>query len=110
MSDQINRVGHEEGEALESGLLLSNEALEGRQPLSANAGKDADASDADASDADASDADSSDSDDAGAESGDLGDAGADAGDEGNRDALDIVGDNADGSDAGGAKDADGGDS
>jgi hypothetical protein len=112
MADQVNPGPAEEHELHESGLLLSSEPIEGGSPLHAAA--DTDTTDADgrdltdkAGDTDSSDSDTADvdgGDDGPAADGDLSDAGADA-DEGDEsaDALDIVGDNLDGSLA---KDAD----
>lgn len=121
MADQVNPGQAEDQELPESGLLLSSEPLGGETPLHAAAdtdasdadgrdltdkgdgGGDTDASDSDDSDSDGSDADGGDDSDIAADA-DLADGGADA-DESDEsaDALDIVGDNLDGSPA---KDAD----
>lgn len=122
MADQVNPGQAEDQELRESGLLLSSEPIEGGSPLRAAA--DTDASDADGrdltdkgGDTDASDSDSdSDTsdvdggDDTGPEAeGDLADGGADADDaDETADALDIVGDNLDGTPGKDADSTDGG--
>ena len=91
MADQVNPGrGEEHEESRESGLFLSSEPMEGAgSPLRA-LGDDTDAGDTDAGDTD--------SDDGGPEEkGDLADGGADTdnSDE-SADAMDIIGDNMDG--------------
>lgn len=91
MADQINPGRGEEQESQESGLFLSSEPIEGGgAPLRAM-GEDTDAGDTDAGDADAGD------DNGPEEKGDLADGGADTdnSDE-SADAMDIIGDNMDG--------------
>lgn len=98
MADQVNPGRGEEQESQESGLFLSSEPIEGAgSPLRA-LGDDTDAGDTDAGDTDAGD------DGGPEEKGDLADGGADTdnSDE-SADAMDIIGDNADGSNT---KDAD----
>ena len=102
MADQVNPGRGEEQESQESGLFLSSEPIEGAgSPLRA-VGDDTDAGDTDAVDTDRGDTDGGDTDagddDGPAEKGDLADAGADTdnSDE-SADAMDIIGDNADGS-------------
>jgi hypothetical protein len=101
MADQVNPGrGEEHAESQESGLFLSSEPMEGAgSPLRA-LGDDTDTSDTDAGDTDAGDTDAgdTDSDDGGPEEkGDLADGGADTdnSDE-SADAMDIIGDNMDG--------------
>ena len=96
MADQVNPGRGEEQESQESGLFLSSEPIGGAgSPLRA-LGDDTDAGDADATDADRGDTDGGDG--GPEEKGDLADGGADTdnSDE-SADAMDIVGDNADGS-------------
>lgn len=97
MADQVNPGRGEEQESQESGLFLSSEPIEGAgSPLRA-VGDDTDAGDADATDADRGDTDGGDG-GGRAEKGDLADGGADTdnSDE-SADAMDIIGDNMDGS-------------
>jgi len=92
MADQVNPGRGEEQESQESGLFLSSEPIEGAgSPLRA-VGDDTDAGDTDAGDTDAGD------DGGPEEKGDLADGGADTdnSDE-SADAMDIIGDNMDGS-------------
>jgi hypothetical protein len=94
MADQVNPGRAEEHDSQESGLFLSSEPIEGTDsPLRRLA---ADDNDTDATDADSGDVDADD--DGPAEKGDLADGGADtdSSDE-SADAMDIVGDNMDGS-------------
>ena len=98
MADQVNPGRGEEQESQESGLFLSSEPIEGAgSPLRA-VGDDTDAGDTDAGDTDRGD------DGGPEEKGDLADGGADTdnSDE-SADAMDIIGDNMDGS---ATKDAD----
>jgi hypothetical protein len=107
MADQVNPGrGEEHEESQESGLFLSSEPIEGAgSPLRA-LGDDTDAGDTDAGDTDAGDTDAVDTDrgdtdggDGGGpeEKGDLADGGADTDNtDESADAMDIVGDNMDG--------------
>ena len=95
MADQVNPgrgEGQESQESQESGLFLSSEPIEGAgSPLRALS-DDTDAGDTDAGDTDAGD------DGGPEEKGDLADGGADTDDtDESADAMDIIGDNADGS-------------
>lgn len=97
MADQVNPGRGEEQESQESGLFLSSEPIEGAgSPLRA-VGDDTDAGDTDAGDTDRGDTDRGD-DGGPEEKGDLADGGADTdnSDE-SADAMDIIGDNMDGS-------------
>ena len=92
MADQVNPGRGEEQESQESGLFLSSEPIEGAgSPLRA-VGDDTDAGDTDRGDTDRGD------DGGPEEKGDIADGGADTdnSDE-SADAMDIVGDNMDGS-------------
>ena len=92
MADQVNPGRGEEQESQESGLFLSSEPVEGAgSPLRA-VGDDTDAGDSDATDTDRGDGGGPE------EKGDLADGGADTdnSDE-SADAMDIIGDNMDGS-------------
>lgn len=97
MADQVNPGRGEEQESQESGLFLSSEPIEGAgSPLRA-VGDDTDAGDTDAGDTDAGDTDAGDG-GGPEEKGDLADGGADTdnSDE-SADAMDVIGDNMDGS-------------
>ena len=96
MADHVNPGRGEEQESQESGLFLSSEPMEGAgSPLRAM-GDDTDAGDTDAGDTDAGDTDAGDG-GGPEEKGDLADGGADTdnSDE-SADAMDIIGDNMDG--------------
>lgn len=101
MADQVNPGTAGEQESQESGLFLSSEPIEGTDsPLRRAVGddSDSDATDTDTGgDTDAGDVDGGD-DSGPAEKGDLADGGADtdSSDE-SADAMDIIGDNLDGS-------------